>query len=181
MTHCLFSASVWDLRDGAWMVTYTADTVMQNSALIYNGTLITLSDGACACCTTQVVLEEGVRMEPYSAAQPGSRVEAGGQLKALRKARSKLVAEKKDPLAMMKALGAQAAAAKAKAAGGTGGIAARDLYKCAPVALCPVTPELRAAAQAVALLACATCWWCASSNGCVQLVCQWGGSITCVQ
>ena len=76
-------------------------------------------------------------MEPYSAAQPGSRLEAGSQLKALRKARSKLVAEKRDPLAMMKALGAQAAAAKAKAAGG---VAAKDLYKC--VFRSPSTPIL---------------------------------------
>ena len=81
-------------------------------------------------------------MEPYSAAQPGSRLEAGAQLKALRKARSKLVAEKKDPLAMMKALGAQAAAAKAKAAGGAGGLAARDLYRRAPALAMPLTcPE----------------------------------------
>jgi hypothetical protein len=70
-------------------------------------------------------------MEPYSAAQPGSRLEAGSQLKALRKARSKLAPEKKDPMAMMKALGQQAAAAKAKAAG-TGLLATRDLYQCVP-------------------------------------------------
>ena len=59
-----------------------------------------------------------MRIEPYAVVQPGSRLEAGAQLKAVRKSRSKLVPEKKDPLAMMKALGQQAAAAKAKKAGG---------------------------------------------------------------
>ena len=83
-----------------------------------------------ACPITQVIVEDRVRIEPYAAAQPGSRLEAGSCLKALRKSRSKMVAEKKDPMAMMKALGQQAAAAKAKAAG-TGLLATRDLYQCA--------------------------------------------------
>jgi hypothetical protein len=62
--------------------------------------------------------------------QPGSKLEAGFQLKTVRKSRSKLVAEKKDPLAMMKALSQQAAAAKAKASGA----AQRDIYKYASTA-----------------------------------------------
>lgn len=79
----------------------------------------------------QVIVEDRVRIEPYAAVQPGSRLEAGSQLKALRKSRSKLVAEKKDPLAMMKALGQQAAAAKARAAGHNL-LATRDIYACVP-------------------------------------------------
>lgn len=72
-----------------------------------------------------MIVEDRVRIEPYAVVQPGSRLEAGAQLRAVRRARSKLVPEKKDPLAIMKALGQQAAAAKAKKAGG----ATRDLYK----------------------------------------------------
>ena len=45
----------------------------------------------------------------------------------MRKSRSKLIAEKKDPLAMMKVLSQQAAAAKAKSAA----TATRDIYRCA--------------------------------------------------
>ena len=73
----------------------------------------------------QVIVEDRVRIEPYAVVQPGSKLEAGFQLKAVRKSRSKLVAEKKDPLAMMKALSQQAAAAKAKSASS----ATRDIYK----------------------------------------------------
>lgn len=74
-------------------------------------------------------MEDRVRIEPYAAVQPGSRLEAGSHLKALRKSRSKLIAEKKDPLALMKALGQQAAAAKARAAGNAM-LATKDLYAC---------------------------------------------------
>jgi hypothetical protein len=62
--------------------------------------------------------------------QPGSKLEAGSQLKALRRARSRLAVEKKDPMALMRALGQQAAAAKARA-GGNSLLATRDLYQCA--------------------------------------------------
>ncbi len=82
-----------------------------------------------------------MRIEPYAAVQPGSRLEAGAQLKALRKSRSKLVAEKKDPLALMKALGQQAAAAKARAAGNAM-LATRDLYACAPLFLLLASREI---------------------------------------
>ena len=58
-----------------------------------------------------------MRIEPYAVVQPGSRLEAGAQLKAVRKSRSKLVPEKKDPLAMMKALGQQAAAGQGQEGG----------------------------------------------------------------
>lgn len=74
----------------------------------------------------QVLIEDRVRIEPYAVVQPGSKLEAGGQLKAVRKSRSKLIAEKKDPMAMMKALGQQAAAAKARSGAA---IAQRDIYK----------------------------------------------------
>lgn len=70
-----------------------------------------------------------MRIEPYAAVQPGSRLETGSHLKALRKSRSKLIAEKKDPLALMKALGQQAAAAKARAAGNAM-LATKDLNAC---------------------------------------------------
>ncbi len=73
----------------------------------------------------QIIIDDRVRVEPYAVVQPGSKLEAGFQLKAVRKSRSKLVAEKKDPLAMMKALSQQAAAAKAKSASS----ATRDIYK----------------------------------------------------
>jgi len=76
-------------------------------------------------CWLQIIVEDRVRTEPYAVVQPGSKLEAGFQLKAVRKSRSKLVAEKKDPMAMMKALSQQAAAAKAKSAG----TATRDIYK----------------------------------------------------
>lgn len=78
-------------------------------------------------CPLQIIVEDRVRIEPYAVVQPGSKLEAGFQLKAVRKSRSKLVAEKKDPLAMMKALSQQAAAAKAKSSGA----AQRDIYKYA--------------------------------------------------
>ena len=78
----------------------------------------------------QVIVEDRVRIEPYAAVLPGSRVEAGTQLKTLRKSRSKLVAEKKDPMALMKALGQQAAAAKARAAGCGDMLKTRDLFAC---------------------------------------------------
>ena len=73
----------------------------------------------------QVIVEDRVRIEPYAVVQPGSKLEAGFHLKAVRKSRSKLIAEKKDPLAMMKALSQQAAAAKAKSAA----TATRDIYR----------------------------------------------------
>ncbi len=73
-----------------------------------------------------------MRIEPYAAVLPGSRLEAGAQLKTLRKSRSKLVAEKKDPMALMKALGQQAAAAKARAAGCGDVLKTRDLFACVP-------------------------------------------------
>ena len=76
-------------------------------------------------CWLQIIVEDRVRIEPDAVVQPGSKLEAGFQLKAVRKSRSKLVAEKKDPMAMMKALSQQAAAAKAKSAGS----ATRDIYK----------------------------------------------------
>ncbi|CAL8464659.1 g4194 [Coccomyxa elongata] len=76
----------------------------------------------------EVIVEDRVRIEPYAAVLPGSRLEAGAQLKTLRKSRSKLVAEKKDPMALMKALGQQAAAAKARAAGCGDVLKTRDLF-----------------------------------------------------
>ena len=64
----------------------------------------------------QVTVEDGVRVEPYAVVQPGTRLEAGAQLKAVRKSRSKLVPETKDPLAMLKQLGQRTAAKSRKAA-----------------------------------------------------------------
>ena len=64
----------------------------------------------------QVTVEDGVRIEPYAVVQPGSRLEAGGQLRAVRKSRSKLVPETKDPLAMLKQLGQRTTAKSKKAA-----------------------------------------------------------------
>lgn len=76
-----------------------------------------------------MIIESGVRVEPFAVVQPGSKVEAGSQLKAARKSRSRIVAEKKDPMAFMRALGQQAAAAKARA-GGNSLHATRDMYQC---------------------------------------------------
>lgn len=100
-------------------------------------------------------MEDRVRIEPYAVVQPGSKLEAGFQLKAVRKSRSKLVAEKKDPLAMMKALSQQAAAAKAKSSGA----AQRDIYKCGQ------PPDLRLSLSFTAMCVCADALPCASING----------------
>ncbi|KAK9904717.1 hypothetical protein WJX75_001194 [Coccomyxa subellipsoidea] len=96
----------------------------------------------------EVIVEDRVRIEPYAAVQPGSRLEAGSHLKALRKSRSKLIAEKKDPLALMKALGQQAAAAKARAAGNAM-LATKDLY--APLACTALHPCIASIFQLAAL------------------------------
>ena len=69
-------------------------------------------------------MKDGVRIEPYAVVQPGSRLEAGAQLKAVRKSRSKLVPETKDPLAMLKQLGQRTAAKSKKAAR-----ASQDLHR----------------------------------------------------
>ena len=71
-----------------------------------------------------------MRIEPYAVVQPGSRLEADGQLRAVRKSRSKLVPETKDPLAMLKQLGqrgqlGQRTAAKSKKAAR----ASQDLHR----------------------------------------------------
>ena len=54
---------------------------------------------------TQVLIGDGVRVEPYSVVQAGAALEAGTVLGALRKAKSSVVREKKDPLAFMRAFG----------------------------------------------------------------------------
>ena len=63
-----------------------------------------------------MIVEDRVRIEPYAVVQPGSRLEAGAQLRAVRKARSKLVPETKDPLSMLKQLGQRTAAKSRKTA-----------------------------------------------------------------
>ena len=53
----------------------------------------------------QVLIGSNVRVEPYAVVQAGAALEAGAALGALRKAKSGCVREKKDPLALLRAIG----------------------------------------------------------------------------
>ena len=62
------------------------------------------------CCTSnlwrpQVLIGDGVCVEPYAVVQAGARLEAGTTLGALRKAKSACVRANKDPLALLHAIG----------------------------------------------------------------------------
>ena len=55
--------------------------------------------------TLQVLIGANVRVEPYAVVQAGAALEAGAALSALRKAKSGCVRERKDPLALLRAIG----------------------------------------------------------------------------
>ena len=55
--------------------------------------------------TAQVLIGAKVCVEPYAVVQAGATLEAGSALGALRKAKSACVREKKDPLALLRAIG----------------------------------------------------------------------------